>query len=248
MGTRTVGSFVLLLTMFLVAFSGVFVTTSVTHAASNSAITYTAFAPTISRTNIAGNYTGSYTLAGTYMVNPIDILITQTNATLGGTTNESGTISANTGTMSSSGNFFLVELWNGSGNSTLSGSLVGAGHIEGTWVSGSASGTWDVTFVPTISGHYTGSWTQDGISGTFPMQIQVTQVGSLLGGITTEFGSTSNNAGRINPDGSFDIVENWGGGSAFLIGTFSTPGHPSGTWGSGTVSNGSSGTWDVTAS
>lgn len=87
--------------------------------------------------------------------------------------------------------------------------------------------------------NYTGSFFTLGASGSHPMDIQIIQNGLTLGGATKEGESFSTNTGTINPDGTFQIVENWsGGGSSQLYGSFVGSDQIIGAW--------AYGTWDVT--
>ncbi len=93
--------------------------------------------------SIAGNYAGSFTWYGQAGTYPMQIQITQVGSTFSGTTNESGTIFNDTGTITSDGHVRIIE------NDTmyLDGFTDGSGHLSGTWGStdsSSASGTWSV--------------------------------------------------------------------------------------------------------
>lgn len=75
----------------------------------------------------------------------MQIQISQSGKRLSGTTTEGPSASTNSGTISSKGSFTIVETWPNGVHSYLVGSLVGPGHLSGTWNNGgSALGTWDV--------------------------------------------------------------------------------------------------------
>jgi hypothetical protein len=141
------------------------------------------------------------------------------------------------GTISSDGQLHIVE----NGVVTLTGLIVGPGHISGSWVHNSASGTWDLTLVPTIAGAYSGSWTQSGFLGTSPMKLQINQVGGVLSGTTTETTSSYSDTGTITASGSVHIVETYNTIVVDLYGSVVSPHHLTGTWGA----SGTSGNWDV---
>jgi hypothetical protein len=187
---------------------------------------------TASPPRIAGDYTGTFTRSGQTANAQMDIRITQVGAVLTGTTNESGTVYTNAGTVTPDGRFHIVE----SGNIDLFGSLLGPGHLGGTWGPSGASGRWDVVLVPTISGAYAGTFTP----GPSPMRIQIDQTGSVLSGTTDESGTIFTDTGTIGTEGHVHIVERRSR-SVDLFGSLVGPGHLAGTWGP----NGSSGTWDV---
>jgi hypothetical protein len=186
---------------------------------------------------IAGNYHGSFT-GGILGNSTIDLSITQSGSVLSGTTDESGYLSTDSGTITSDGHLHIFQ--NGTG--TLTGLVVAHGHLSGTWKSNGPSGTWDVTLVPTVEGNYSGSWTQSGFAGHFPMSIQISQVGGVLSGSTTESGSVYTDTGTIAANGSLHIVETHNSTVVDLYGSVVTAHELKGTWGP----SGSSGTWDVT--
>lgn len=182
---------------------------------------------------VAGDYTGIFARTGGTGNFQMDIRITQNGAVLTGTTDESGVVFTDTGTITPDGHFHIVE----NGTVDLFGSLLGSGRLGGTWGPNGGSGTWDVALVPTISGTYSGTFTP----GLSPMRIQLNQVGSVLTGTTNESGTIFTDTGSVGRDGRIQIVEREGSASADLVGSVVGPGHLAGTW----VANGVSGTWDV---
>jgi hypothetical protein len=104
------------------------------------------FTPT-STPNIAGNYQGSYTVNGQSGTYTMQIQIVQSGTQLTGTTTEGSSTASDTGTISAGGSFSITENFSGSGTATLSGSLVGPGHLSGTWTNSTEAGSWDVTLV-----------------------------------------------------------------------------------------------------
>jgi hypothetical protein len=179
---------------------------------------------------------------------PLQLQISQSGASLFGSSTErqGSVVTANTGTMSLNGTFTLTEKLNGAVYGILVGSIVGPGHLGGTWNTGGVTlGTWDVYNPPKplyLIGSYSGSFTTDGSTGTNPMSLQITnQSGWTLTGITTEGTTNYNDTGNLTANGSLTINE----GGPILTGGVTYYGQLSGTWQSadGTLH----GTWVVNA-
>jgi hypothetical protein len=92
---------------------------------------------------IAGSYSGSWTEYGVSGNFPMQLQINQIGGVLNGTTNESGSIYNDAGTVTASGNLHMVETHNAT-SVDLYGSVVSSHHLHGTWGPSGGSGTWDV--------------------------------------------------------------------------------------------------------
>ena len=95
--------------------------------------------------NIAGSYSGSFTVSGQSGTYPMHIQISQSDQNLTGTTTEGPAVYNDTGTITTSGNFSITETSVNGGTASLSGTIVSSGHLSGTWSSANSGGTWDVT-------------------------------------------------------------------------------------------------------
>jgi hypothetical protein len=94
--------------------------------------------------SVAGGYSGSYTRYSSSGNSPMSMQITESGAALGGSTNESGSISSNSGSFTAGGSFTIQENFSGT-LAYLRGTIVAPGHLSGTWDTGGAAlGTWDV--------------------------------------------------------------------------------------------------------
>lgn len=95
--------------------------------------------------NIAGYYSGSWSTYGGPGSNPMQMQVYQSGQSLSGTTTEGGSVASDSGTIASNGSFTITETWSNGAHSYLVGSLVGTGHLSGTWNNGGSTlGTWDV--------------------------------------------------------------------------------------------------------
>jgi hypothetical protein len=90
----------------------------------------------------ATTYTGSYSPLASGLSNPLTLQIVQSGQTLSGTANDNGTVGSLSGSIDSSGTY-TIFLPSGR---ILSGSLVGPGHLSGTYTNGAGEiGFWDAT-------------------------------------------------------------------------------------------------------
>src|SRR5262245_7807561 len=95
-------------------------------------------------TSIAGRYSGGFAHSGSSDLFPMNMTVTQSGATLGGTTTEVSLNSNNSGSFAADGTFTVVETFYG-GVTYLHGSVVGPGRLAGAWdVGGGTLGTWAV--------------------------------------------------------------------------------------------------------
>ncbi|HEV7129445.1 MAG TPA: hypothetical protein VGN32_18565 [Ktedonobacterales bacterium] len=193
--------------------------------------------------NIAGSYGGEFDGNTAHGGQPIQVQISQFGTSLSGSTteNEGNTVASDTGTIALNGNFTITEKVNGGFYGNLVGSIVGPGHLGGTWnVGGAAQGTWNV-YSPQrpvqIYGTYSGTYTTDGTSGTNPMSLSISQNGTALSGKTFEGSTTYTDSGTIALNGSLTINE----GGPVLTGGITGYGQLSGTWTGGSET----GTWLV---
>ena len=181
---------------------------------------------------VNGDYTGTYTTAsGTYA---LDMTITQNGDQLGGQSVQQGGVLTLTGTVNNKGKVHLVE----NGFFTLDGAKWGD-TLLGTWSSFGATGTWQVTKVPSVRGSYLGSFTINGSPLQGGMNLTVVQVGGVLGGSMTMGGAAYSNSGTVTTNGVLHIVGLSSAGSRTLNGTQVDPQDLSGTWWDST----GSGTW-----
>lgn len=182
---------------------------------------------------IAGSYGGWYTsyakIAGAM---PLQLQISQSGSSLSGTSieREGSVVTSDTGTITLNGSFTLTEKQSGAVYGILVGSLIGPGHLGGTWNDGGAAlGTWDV-YIPAkplnLYGSYSGSFTTDGSTGSNPMSLSLSQSGWTLTGTTTEGSTTYNDTGTLTANGSLTINE----GGPVLTGAVTDYGQLSGTW------------------
>lgn len=195
---------------------------------------------------IAGSYGGWYTsnskIAGAM---PLQLKISQSGASLSGTSTEreGSVVTSDTGSIMLNGAFTLTEKQGGAVYGILVGSILGPGHLGGTWnIGGAALGTWDVHNPPAplnLYGSYSGSYTTDGSTGSNPMSLSLSQSGWTLTGTTTEGSTTYTDTGTLTANGSLTINE----GGPVLTGGVTDYGQLSGTWksGDGTLH----GTWVV---
>jgi hypothetical protein len=176
---------------------------------------------------------------------PLQLQISQSGSSLSGTSTEreGSVVTSDTGTIALNGSFTLTEKQGGVVYGILVGSILGSGHLGGTWNDGGATlGTWDVYNPPTpvsLYGSYSGSYTTDGSTGSNPMSLSLNQSGWTLTGTTTEGSTTYNDTGTLTANGSLTINE----GGPVLTGGITDYGQLSGTWtgGGGSVH----GTWVV---
>jgi hypothetical protein len=96
--------------------------------------------------NIAGVYSGSYTVEGQPGTYNMQLQLTQAGSMLSGTTTDNGgAVYNDTGTIANDGTFTIAETYQGQLLSTLDGSIEGPGHVGGTWHNtGGLEGNWDV--------------------------------------------------------------------------------------------------------
>jgi hypothetical protein len=74
----------------------------------------------------------------------MNIQLSQVGGVLSGSTNESGSVYTDTGTIAANGSLHIVETHNGT-SADLFGSVITSHHLKGTWGPSGSSGTWDVT-------------------------------------------------------------------------------------------------------
>jgi hypothetical protein len=119
----------------------------------------TATATPVSFPNIAGAYQGTFTTNGYAGTHPIQLRIDQLGQALSGSTNESGYVSTNTGTITSSGTFIINEtvLTTGTCNCTASQiQVTGNGSRQDFLVNGGQGGYPSIFDAAYLSTGYTG--------------------------------------------------------------------------------------------
>lgn len=205
---------------------------------------------------IAGSYGGHYTSYSVkFGFKPLVLQVSQSGSSLSGSSTEKAgaVVTANTGTIALNGTFTITENFGGSYFATLVGSIVGPGHLGGTWNSGGAAqGTWDVYSPPVLlqlSGTWNGTYTNYGDPTNYPMTLHIAQSGSgaTFTGTTCEASAppctttTFTDTGTLSENGSVSITES-GGGTAYLVGGVTDYNTLSGTWNLGGAAQG---TWIV---
>jgi hypothetical protein len=103
--------------------------------------------PTAAPPHIGGDYAGSWTYYGQAGEYPIHMHIIQSGSDprLSGTTVEGSATADDTGTIQPNGSFTITETFSGGGVAYLTGTVVSAGHLSGTWSNGgNPRGIWDV--------------------------------------------------------------------------------------------------------
>jgi hypothetical protein len=162
--------------------------------------------------NVAGDYTGTYTVAGATCVVGcgINIHLSQSGGSLEGISAQTGAVYADVGTVDTAGNIHIVE----KGPAVLNFDATASGrHVAGTWKeSGStSSGTWQVDRVPTIAGYWVGRFDLTVDNGHYvsrPLQyvaMSINQIGGQLDGSTTWIGTVSGAGGTISTTGATHI-------------------------------------------
>ena len=125
----------------------------------------------------------------------------------------------------------------------LVGSILGPGHLGGTWNDGGAAlGTWDVYNPPkplNLYGSYSGSYTTDGSSGSNPMSLSLSSLAGRSPARPRRGPPPTLTPEPLRQTASFTINE----GGPVLTGSVTDYGQLSGTWtsGGGTLH----GTWVV---